>query len=298
MDRCRPDFLVVGAMKCATTTLHEQLARQRGFFMTKTKEPNFFSDDDVYERGIAWYESLFADAREGELRGESSTHYTKLPTYPRTVERIVRTLPRVKVVYVMRHPIDRLVSHYVHERSIAGFAGGLDEAIERWPVLIHYGCYDTQIQPYLDAYGAENVLPVFFGRLTSHPQSELERICRFLGSRFRPVWDSDLKAQNVGKERLRRSRVRDVLIYTPVLGRLRRRLVPRSWTEPVKSLWRIRFDAPAPSPELRDQLRAQFDPELARLGAKLGVHLDCAGFHQQTSHEPLDWAGASRGRTL
>src|SRR6516165_1122868 len=106
----RPDFVVVGAMKSATTTLHEQLARQRGVFMSRPKEPNFFSDDLIYARGWDWYSSLFNAADDGVLRGESSTHYTKLPTFPRTVERMTHFLPRVKLIYVMRHPIDRLIS--------------------------------------------------------------------------------------------------------------------------------------------------------------------------------------------
>ena len=55
----RPDFIVIGAMKSATTTLHEQLARQPGFAMSRLKEPNFFSDDDMYARGWGWYSSLF-----------------------------------------------------------------------------------------------------------------------------------------------------------------------------------------------------------------------------------------------
>ena len=55
----RPDFIVIGAMKSATTTLHEQLARQPGVFMSRPKEPNFFSDDAIYARGWGWYSSLF-----------------------------------------------------------------------------------------------------------------------------------------------------------------------------------------------------------------------------------------------
>ena len=80
-----PDLIIIGAMKCATSTLHDQLARQPGLFMSVPKEPNFFSDDAQYARGFAWYTSLFADARPGTIRGESSTHYTKLPTLPNTV---------------------------------------------------------------------------------------------------------------------------------------------------------------------------------------------------------------------
>ena len=50
----RPEFLIIGAMKSGTTTLQVQLASQPGIFMTTPKEPNFFSDDDVFARGMAW----------------------------------------------------------------------------------------------------------------------------------------------------------------------------------------------------------------------------------------------------
>ncbi len=52
---------------------------------------------------------------ENDLCGESSTHYTKLPDYPETVSRMKALLPSVKLIYVMRHPIERLISHYVHQ---------------------------------------------------------------------------------------------------------------------------------------------------------------------------------------
>ena len=55
-----PHFIIIGGMKCATSTLHDQLAAQPGFFMTEPKEPNFFSNDEIYERGLDWYTDLFA----------------------------------------------------------------------------------------------------------------------------------------------------------------------------------------------------------------------------------------------
>ena len=111
-----PDFIIIGAMKCATSTLHEQLALQPAIFMSEPKEPNFFSNDEEYSRGPAWYQGVFNNAPPTSLCGESSTHYTKLPTYPLTIERIRKHLPpTVKFIYIMRHPIDRLVSQYIHE---------------------------------------------------------------------------------------------------------------------------------------------------------------------------------------
>jgi hypothetical protein len=71
-----PDFFILGAMKCGTTTLAAQLGRQDGVFMCEPKEPFYFSDDDVYARGPEWYHSLFRAAAPGDLIGEASTRYT------------------------------------------------------------------------------------------------------------------------------------------------------------------------------------------------------------------------------
>ncbi|MGR3434230.1 MAG: sulfotransferase, partial [Shimia sp.] len=70
-----PDFLIIGAMKCGTTTLAAQLGRQDGVFVCDPKEPFYFSDDAVHARGPDWYRGLFAAAAPGDLKGEGSTRY-------------------------------------------------------------------------------------------------------------------------------------------------------------------------------------------------------------------------------
>ena len=221
-NHTRPDFIVIGAMKSATTTLHEQLARQSCLFMSRPKEPNYFSDDENYAQGPGWYASLFATVGEGQLAGESSTHYTKLPTYPHTVRRMVEALPRVRLIYVMRHPLARLASHYLHEVTVGRINVGIEQAIDRHPELVDYGRYSMQLEPYLSAYGPEAILPVFFDRLVGDPQGQLDRLGRFLGLTESLQWDHTLKPQNVGRERLRRSRFRDILVQSPALSTLRR----------------------------------------------------------------------------
>jgi hypothetical protein len=284
-----PDFIVIGAMKCATTTLHEQLARQPELFLSRPKEPNFFSDDAVYARGLGWYASLFRDAPPAALCGESSTHYTKRPTLPYAVTRMARHLPRVKLVYVMRHPVDRLISHHVHEQTVGRVGSDVDEAIADCPGLIDYGRYAMQIEPYLKTFGTERVLPVFFDRLVAHPQAELERIGAFLGMSDRPVWDHTMEPQNVSRDRLRRSVVREALVTVPLLTPLRQRLFPRSISGPLKALWRTRTVPPTLPPATLARLQALFDDDLAQLGGWLGVELDCRSFHATTVDRPLEW---------
>jgi hypothetical protein len=285
-----PDFVIIGAMKCATTTLHEQLAGQPRIMMSFPKEPNFFSDDDIYARGFDWYFSLFADADDAAVCGESSTHYTKLPTYPETVRRMSSALDGIKLIYVMRHPIDRLISHYIHEVTTGRITEGIHEAIDRHPELVDFGRYHMQISPYLAEFGPESILPVFFRRLVAHSQDELERIGRFIGAPEPLRWDDKLKAQNVGSERLRRSVLREIIVRSPVLTTIRRHVVPKPVAETIKSLWRARTDPPRPTPELVERLRCVFDEDLEQLGAFLGVHLDCKTFNDVTGRRPLAWS--------
>jgi hypothetical protein len=296
--RPRPDFIVIGAMKCATTTLHEQLARQPGLFMSRPKEPSFFSDDCNYSRGIEWYHSCFSGCTDEHLVGESSTHYTKLPTHPHTVARMRRWLTDVKLIYVMRHPIERLASHYLHELTVGRVQMALEEAVGRLPELVAYGCYSRQLEPYLQAFGPEAVLPVFFDRLASEPDHEFERIGRFLGAREPLRWDHSLGPLNVGRQRLRTSAVRDALVGAPILSSLRRKLLPRPWAERLKRFWRINIDPPSVPLELECRLRAVFDEDLARLGSWLGLRLDCESFHQVARTATPRWSSPGASRTV
>ncbi len=282
-----PDFLVIGAMKCATTTLHEQLARQPGIFMTREKEPNFFSDDALFAQGIAWYSSLFQGARPDDLLGESSTHYTKLPTHPAAVSRIAAALPRVKLIYVMRHPIERLISHYRHECTVGRIDSGttFEEAIAQVPELIDYGRYAYQLTPYLETFGSGRILPVFLKRLVDDPQAEFERIGRFLAYAGTPRWDHRLGRRNAGELRLRHSPLRQALVNSRLLTPLRHRLISPALSDRLKSFWIDRSVVPSISPDIIARLREVFDADLALLGQRLGVDLDCANFKAVT-HRP------------
>ena len=128
-----------------------------------------------------------------------------------------------------------------------------------------------QLQPFLEAYGFGAVLPVFFPRLVNHSQEELERIGRFLGHEGPLRLGRGLEPQNPGRERLRPSPVREVLVQSPVLTTIRQRVVPRRWSQSLKGLWRARVEPPRIRPILDARLREVFDADLAQLGSWLGV---------------------------
>ena len=284
----QPDFLIIGAMKCATSTLHDRLAMQPGIFMTDLKEPNFFSNDEQYSKGMEWYLSHFQAAKQTDICGESSTHYTKLPTYPHTVERIYQQFPNVKLIYVMRHPIDRLVSQYIHEWSQRTISVDINRAISKHPELIEYSRYSMQIEPYLEKFDRGQILPVFFERLLNYKQEELERICNFINYPQKPTWIEEDDVQNASSQRLKNNKLRDILVETPGLKQIRQNFIPKSWRTWVRSLWQM-TKRPEIEPQNLELLQSIFDEDLAVVGSWFGVELTCENFKSKVKDRSIDW---------
>jgi Sulfotransferase domain len=263
-----PDFLIVGAMKCGTTTLQAQLAAQPGVFMTTPKEPNFFSDDAVFARGADWYAGLFAAAPPGARKGEASTHYTKLPTHPLAVPRMQALLPvPPRIVYVIRDPVERALSHYIHAWSKAQMGADPAEAFRRHPELVDYGRYAMQIAPYLAAFGPGSVLLTSLEQMNAGPQAELARIAAHVGVAGPVRWQEAIGAQNVSAGRVRRLPLQALLIDNPVAEALRRTLVPKRLRDAVRNARRMDRRPSLPD-GLRSDLETRFladRAELARL---------------------------------
>lgn len=265
-----PDFLLIGAMKCGTTTLASQLAQQSGVFVTKPKEPNFFSDDDIYAQGTEWYESLFASAQAGDLKGEASTHYTKLPTYPETLARMQKLLPEPRIIYMIRDPMTRAVSHYIHEWTEGRMGTDPETALAAAPEVIEYGCFGRQIAPFVDAYGRDAIYLTSLEQIKQDPDREFARIGGFLGLAD-AAWIHDLPAQNVSKTRVRQMPLQSVLVDNPVAEALRRALVPKALRRWIRE-GRTMQDRPELPESLKVQMREQFLTDRKTLAAFFPDH--------------------------
>jgi hypothetical protein len=270
-----PDFLIIGAMKCGTSTLQAQLAVQEGVFMTTPKEPNFFSNDEIYKRGLDNYCALFDAAKNGDLRGEASTHYTKLPTYPKTIKRMIKVLKSPKLVYMIRNPVERAVSHYIHDWSEGRMGHDPEYAFAQHPELIEYGCYAMQIQPYIDAYGIEDIYLTSLESIRTEPFAELGRIGRFLGLENPAIWQSELPTQNVSAKRIRRFPLHGLLVDNQAARTLRHLLVPKALRTRIREARTI-----GSRPELSDKLRTSLQQAFTQDHAKLSK--------QFTNHAALD----------
>ncbi len=108
----KTNFLIIGAAKSATTSLCSGLSLHPDICFSDPKEPQFFSDPN-WRQNLEGYHSLFKD--DAKLYGEGSTNYTKQPLFNKNIHSdIYEYNPEMKLIYIMRHPIDRIISHYIH----------------------------------------------------------------------------------------------------------------------------------------------------------------------------------------
>lgn len=178
-DGSLPTFILVGAMKCGTTSLHQYLGAHPDICVSEPKEPNFFLRRN--EKGLDWYRQCFSE--EAQEYGEASTNYTKYPTFRGVPERMHDTLPGLKLLYLVRDPIERALSHYAHNRADGRETRPVGEAFR--PVEeSHYlqtSRYHTQISRYLEHYPQERVRIVESERLRSDRMAVLRDLFAFLG---------------------------------------------------------------------------------------------------------------------
>ena len=195
----RPNLFIIGAMKSGTTSLHEYLATHPQIAMSKEKEPGYFVEELSLRKGEAWYLGLFEQDERFRYRGESSTHYTKLPVYRGVPERLHRFNPDARLLYIMRNPFDRTVSHYWHAvRDV--YHGGerrpLLKAVREEPEYLAFSDYALQLAPYFERFGKDSILTLTFEALIDHPQRELDRIYRWLGLPPHPLAERATEAHN------------------------------------------------------------------------------------------------------
>jgi hypothetical protein len=175
-------LLIVGAMKCGTTSLFTYLAQHPEIAPCKTKEPNFFSHDEIWENGLDWYLGLWDwDPSQHKVALEASVNYSKFQAFPHAIQRILSTNFNVKIVYLVRDPIERIESHYTHGLASSnwGTKDRVENGIRLTPHLLEISSYAFQIQKYYDNFPKENILIINFDNLKNNPKQVVETVLRF-----------------------------------------------------------------------------------------------------------------------
>ena len=114
--RSMPNFIIIGAAKCGTTSLYKYLIQHPNIKFAFQKEPSFFNT--YFDKGVSWYRSNFPiNNRQSFITGEASPGYFHYPPAP---QRIAKLIPSIKLIVLLRNPVDRACSLYYHNLKYLG----------------------------------------------------------------------------------------------------------------------------------------------------------------------------------
>jgi hypothetical protein len=210
-----PNLIVIGALKCGTTSLHYYLNLHPQISMSSRKELNFFIEERNWSKGVPWYRSHFRE--NTEIHGESSPGYTAFPRFRGVPERMASLIPDAKLLYVVRDPIERIVSHYVQSQAAGHESRGLPEALSDFSTNYYIKCsqYGMQMERYLNYFPPSNILVVQAEELAFQRAATLKTIFHFFGveDSFFSKKMANVKNQSVDKRRM--GRVGSLLMAIP-----------------------------------------------------------------------------------
>lgn len=208
--RLLPDFIIIGAQRAGTTSLFNYLAQHPNIYPSFPKEVHYFSNN--YQKGLTWYRSHFpliwhrqyvaCQYENCYVTGEATPFYLSHPLAPR---RLKGVLPDIRLIVLLRNPIDRAYSHYHHEVKMGFENLSFEEAIQQEPVRLgreldkmsideeyrsfnyqHYsyisrGIYVDQLIAWFQNFNQEQFLILKSEDFYNNPQRYCHQVARFLG---------------------------------------------------------------------------------------------------------------------
>jgi Sulfotransferase domain len=176
-----PNFLVIGAAKAGTTSIYHYLRAHPQVFMPETKELNFFVANDGWPKGTAWYERQFEAAGDAVAVGEASPNYSKFPLLPGVPERVAKLLPEVRLIYLVRHPVERFRSGYLDEVRRGRQHHPIESTLASNPGYLAASRYAMQIEQYLEHVRRDQLLVITSEELKRHRAATMRVVHGFLG---------------------------------------------------------------------------------------------------------------------
>jgi hypothetical protein len=275
-----PNLIIIGGLKCGTTSIHHYLGLHPEVQMSKPKELNFFVSELNWDLGLDWYRGRFDD--RFEVRGESSPHYTNLPRFEGVAERIQTHCPEAKLLYMVRDPIKRILSHWVHAKGAGYESGEIEDVLSRPDTAyVQRSMYWMQLQPYLQRFDREQIELISSEELQADRHATMRKAFRFVGV------DEDFTHEQFDREWEKSSaksgdkyQVMERLIKLPGLRSFDRNFdrLPESMRWVVEKIVHDPDKPSAPKPKLSDemfeQMRGWFREDVASLQEFAGRRFD------------------------
>ena len=287
-----PNLVVIGAQKCGTSALHYYLDLHPEVHMSSPKELFFFISEDDFDpepfisepgerrlfgrtknwsRGTAWYVSHFrADL---PVRGESTPSYAS-PWYPGVAARMAQMLPEAKLIFMVRDPIERIVSQYMHFLAGGAEWRPLTAAVGPSSVYVERSRYASLLRPFLEHFPRSRILLLRQEDLLGRRRETLQEVFRFLGV-DELFWSPKM-------ERLRQVSGRKGRGYGLAQRFSESRLAAPVYRLPQEAKWVLEritsgrpraAERPTVDDALRRRLLEQLEPEIASLEELTGWEL-------------------------
>src|SRR3954451_20008821 len=173
-----PNLIIIGGLKCGTTSIHHYLGLHPEINMSKPKELNFFVDELNWDLGLDWYRGRFDERYP--VRGESSPHYTNLPYFEGVPERIHKHIPDAKLIYMVRDPISRILSHWCHAVGAGYETRPMEDALARSDqTYVTRSRYWLQLQSFLQRFDRSQIDVITQEELQSDRQGTMRKAFGF-----------------------------------------------------------------------------------------------------------------------
>jgi hypothetical protein len=271
----RVDFMLIGAQKAGTTSLAAQLAAHPQICFCKEKEPGYFHQTADWRAGLDAYHRLY-DPRPGQICGEASTFYTFYPEFRETHARLHAYNPALKLIYVMRQPVERVISHYTHNRVREIDTRPPEVAVFSDAAYVDRSRYGVQLRPYLETFGPDSLLLLIFEEYTADQISALRRVAGFLGIEAAPFETTDTTPlhQSVGQPFLRSEALRN-FTKTEVFQKMRG-VMPAAIRQPIRHrLLSNKIDEkPYFAPDVKQALWRLLEDDVYTVEGIMGRRLD------------------------
>lgn len=272
----KPNFIVIGAARSGTTSLFQYLDPHPEVFMSQVKELNFFSNEKYWNKGFKWYESQFVGANQRTRAiGEASTSYTKAPFTKDVVKRIHDYNPDMKLIYVVRDPIDRYISHYMKRVQTGNETRTFNQTLENLEneACAWQGRYHYQIQKYLECFPQNQLLVFSISSMKTTPQTVMEDVYSFLGVQAQGSVPGLNTVHNATHKVLRKSKVgSEVLKF--YRHHIEQRRIPfrlKKWVTILGDIGGEVVEKPRLTPDQREKLKRFFEADSEKLSSNYKI---------------------------
>lgn len=274
-----PNLIVIGGARSGTTSLHYYLSLHPEIFMSRVKELCFFLERGDQPDQLAWYKSQFKAGAKFRIRGETSPQYTHYPSFEGVPQRMHSLLPEAKLIYILRDPMERMLSHFFFMAP----EQMLKEPLEKALVPVDSNAYVAasrqcwQLEQYLPYYPLSRILLLTTEDLRHRPTETLARIFRFLevdDTFDTPEFTAELNAAAPA----RRARSLPGKLIKKVVDLGPGRMIPARFGLPIRNSLLKAFSTPLERPRmdppLKQQLLEIFSEDVRRLRQLTGLRFD------------------------